>query len=264
MLNGEYLGVYQLAEQVEVKSRRLDVAEMEPEDVAGEALTGGYLLEIDQRLEENAEPGFRTARNAPVVIKEPEPAAPEQFAYIRDFVQQFEDRLYSPGSADLVAGYRSMLEVDSFIDWYIVEELTKSRDAMFSSSYFYKDRNELLRFRPAWDFDNSMGTTRGVVDPAPDGFQVNVPNRLWVPRFFADPTFVDRLDERWDTFKAEFDLLPAQLLVVGAGLQDAIANDQARWDYDQMPSDEPEYVADWLTARLAWMDAQLDQLAAAS
>lgn len=264
VLNGEYLGVYQLAEQVEVKSRRLDIAEMEPEDVAGEALTGGYLLEIDARLEENAEPGFRTARNVPVVIKEPDPAQPEQFRYIRNHVQQFEDLLYSPGFADPATGYRSMLDVDSFIDWYLVEELTKNQDGLFSSSYFYKDRNELLQFGPLWDFDMSMGTTRGVVPPEPEGFFVYRPYRPWVSRFFDDPAFLDRMDERWDAFKATFDQLPADLVAVGAALGDAVSNDAARWRYQQLPSDDPQYLADWLTTRLAWMDAELDRLAASS
>ena len=264
VLNGEYLGVYQLAEQVEVKPRRLDIAEMEADDISGEALTGGYLLELDQRLEQNSEPGFRTRRRAAVVIKEPDPAEPEQFNYIRNYVQEFEDRLYSPGFADPVAGYRSRVEVDSVIDWYIVQELMKNQDAMFSSSFFYKDRNELLRFGPLWDFDNSMGTIRGVVPPEPDGFHVNIPNRLWVQRFFADPTFVDRLDERWDSFKAEFDRLPGVLLTNGDALRSTIANDQHRWAYELQPSDQPQFLADWLTARLAWMDTQIDQLAAES
>lgn len=262
VLNGEYLGVYQLTEQVEVKKNRLDITEMEPDDTSGEAVTGGYLLEIDGRLEQNDEPGFRTRRRVPIVIKEPEPAAPEQFDYIRDYLQDYEDALFGPDFADPVLGHRGYADVDSFIDWYIVEELVKNQDATFSSAYLHKDRSQPIRFGPLWDFDLSMGTDKGIVPTDPQQVWVNQPNKPWVNRYFEDPTFRQRLNERWDAHKADFDQLPAQLEVLGAGLQDAIANDAARWDYTLEQNDTPQFLADWLTTRIAWMDAYVDQAAA--
>ncbi len=262
VLNGEYLGVYQLTEQVEVKENRLDITEMEPGDTSGEAVTGGYLLEIDERLEQNAEPGFRTRRRVPIVIKEPEPAAPEQFDYIRDYVQDYEDALFGPNFSDPVLGHRGYADVDSFIDWYIVEELVKNQDATFSSAYLHKDRSAPIRFGPLWDFDLSMGTDRGIVPADPQQVWVNQPNKPWVNRYFADPTFRQRLDERWDAHRVDFDQLPAQLSVLGADLQDAIANDAARWDYTLGVNDTPQFLADWLTTRIAWMDAYIDAAAA--
>ena len=124
------------------------------------------LLEIDGRLEENNEPGFRTDRGRPVVIKEPEPANLEQRSYIRRYIQDFED-----------------------------------------------------------------------------------------------PTFLTRLDERWDGYKQEIDQVPQQLLGLGADLEEAIANDGSRWNFVVEPNDTPQYLADWLTTRTAWMDAQIGALA---
>lgn len=72
ILNGDYVGVYQLTEQVRIAGDRVDIEEMSPDDNEGDAVTGGYLLEIDARLEENNEPGFRTNKNMPIVIKDPD------------------------------------------------------------------------------------------------------------------------------------------------------------------------------------------------
>lgn len=262
VLNGTYLGVYQLTEQVEVKENRLDITEMEPEDTTGEAVTGGYLLEIDERLEQNNEPGFRTRRRRPIVIKEPEPANAAQFNYIRGYIQDFEDALYGPESADPDLGYQAYLDVDSYVDWYMVQELLKNQDANFSSVYFYKDRSAKLRFGPLWDFDLSMGTSAGIVPPDPEQWWVNQPNKPWTNQISADPTFRTRLNQRWDAIKPAVDQLPQQLIDLGATLEGAVTNDAARWDYMVEPDDTATFLADWLTTRTAWFDAEIDAMAA--
>jgi len=109
--------------------------EMEPEDITGDAVAGGYLLELDERLEANNEPGWRTPLNVPVVVKEPDPAAPEQRSYIRSFVNSFEDLLFSPGFADPVTGYASVLDVDAFVDHWMLQEVTRNGDSFWSSTF---------------------------------------------------------------------------------------------------------------------------------
>lgn len=260
IFNGEYLGVYQLAEKAEIGSSRVNIDEMEPGDISGEALTGGYLLEIDSRLEQNSEPGFRTEHYVPVVVKDPEPVKPQQMNYIRNYVQELENGFFSPSFADPVTGYRSHLDVDSFIDWYIVEELTRNQDAFFSSTYMYKPRGDKIHFGPLWDFDLSMGNIRSVQNQSPEGLWASTRNP-WIKRAFKDPSFLDRLDERWNTYKAVFGQLPAQIEALGADLQPALLNDYARWPATLQPTDDPAFLSNWLSTRLSYLDNEFDTLA---
>jgi hypothetical protein len=256
ILNGEYLGVYQLAEHVKVGGSRIDIDEMDEGDVAGEALTGGYLLEIDARLEENSEPGFRTPRSVPIVIKDPEPATSEQFDYVRQFVSGFEDALYSPMFTDAVTGYRSYLDVGSFIDWYLVHELARNQDAMWSSTYIHKPRGGLLTFGPMWDFDLSIGTDRAIEPSTALGWHVRRPGTPWVPRLFEDPAFAQQVVARWDQLRATWAELPDEIEALGAQLAPAVDHDQMRWNYVVGPPHRPSDVADWLRTRLHWIDTQ--------
>lgn len=265
VLNGEYLGVHLLTEDPDkIDPNRIDITEMKKKDIAGEALTGGYLLEIDDRLELNGEQGFRTTRGVPVVVKEPDPAMPEQLDYIQARVQAFEDALFAGEPADPAgdpgdpaADYGSLLDVDSFIDHYIVQELTRNQDSFWSSTFFTKDRSDdLFRFGPVWDFDLSFGRTiiYGQDGPA-EGFHVR--GRMpWTTAIFEDPAFVAGVGERWAELRPTIEQLPAQLVDLGAQLRDAISNDEVRWAYALQPTDQPQHLADFLTARMAWFDEQ--------
>lgn len=260
LLNGQYQGVYLLTEHQEPGPDRVDITEMEDTDNAGVEVTGGYRLEIDGRLEENQEPGWRTAKNVPVVVKDPDPTTPEQWAYITTYVQAFENALFSANFADPVNGYRRYLDVDSFIDHYLVQELTKNQDVFWSSTFFTKERgDDLLRFGPVWDFDRSMGSLKGVVDLGPEGFRARG-RGPWSSRIFQDPTFVAQVAQRWQELRPVFATIPDQLLAKGAELRPAIDNDLPVWNYPVNPgldtTDTPEFLADWLVDRMAWLDTQ--------
>jgi hypothetical protein len=264
VLNGQYHGVYMLTEHQEVGEDRIDITEMEDTDNAGIEVTGGYRLEIDARLEENREPGWRTTQNVPVVVKDPDPATPQQWAYITSHVQAFENALFAPNFADPVNGYRRYLDVDAFIDHYLVQELTKNQDAFWSSTFFTKERGEdRLRFGPVWDFDNSMGSLRGSADLGPEGFRARGAGP-WSARIFQDPSFVAQVAQRWQELRPLFATIPDQLLAKGAELRPAIDNDLPVWhpaDQGVRPTDTPQFLAEWLVDRMAWLDAQYPPLA---
>jgi hypothetical protein len=259
VLNGQYQGVYVLTEHQEPGEDRVDITEMEDTDNTGVEVTGGYRLEIDDRLEENQEQGWRTARGVPVVIKDPE-TTPQQWAYITNYVQAFETALFSPNFTDPVNGYRRYLDVDSFIDHYLVQEITKNQDVFWSSTFFTKERgDDLLRFGPVWDFDRSMGSLKGVVDLGPEGFRARG-RGPWSNRIFQDPTFVAQVAERWQELRPAFATLPDLIMAKGAELSSAIQSDLPVWHYPGTPAldttDTPEFLADWMLARMAWLDTQ--------
>lgn len=255
ILNGEYLGVYQFTETVRLASTRVAIDELEPTDNTPPAITGGYLLEIDARLEENNEPGWRTPRNVPVVVKEPDPATPEQRAYIRGHVNAFENALFSTGFADPVNGYRRYLDVPSFIDHYLVQEITRNGDSFWSSTYFHKRRNDdRLVFGPMWDFDRSIGSPVTVRPQPPEGWYARE-NAPWVRRLLQDPAFAAEVDARFRELLPTLNTLPSQIRTLADSLVPAIRNDESRWAYTTGPEDQPSYIQNWLETRLAWMEA---------
>jgi len=259
ILNGQYQGVYQLTEDPDkIDPNRIDITKIKKTDVDGEALTGGYLIEVDQRLEENSEPGFRTLhKEVPIVVKEPDPAQPQQMAYIRNYVQAFENSLVSPNFRDPVNGYRRYLDTPSFIDHYLVHELTRNHDYFFSSTFFSKDRgSDKFVFGPIWDFDLSMGTAVRKIDSPPEGWRARDRGN-WTPRLFQDDAFVAEVAARWEQLRPVFSSIADELVPLGASLRPAIANDELRWGYSLGATDQPEFLRDWLDARIAWIDGQL-------
>lgn len=256
VLNGQYNGVYLLTQHNEVGPDRVDITEMEPEDNSGVELTGGYRLEVDARLEENNEPGFRTTKNIPVVVKDPDPMTTQQRNYIRNYVQAFEDSLFASNFADPVNGYRKYLDTPSFVDHYLVQELTRNQDVFFSSTFFTKERGEdRFKFGPIWDFDNSMGSIRGVDSP-PEGWWARE-RGPWPRRIFHDPAFVQEVNDRWDELKPAFEQIGPELEAIGATLVDAKVSDSVRWGFVPHETDTPEFLSDWLATRIAWIDSQV-------
>ncbi len=255
VVNGDYRGVYLLTEQVELSAQRVGITEMDDDDVAGDALTGGYLLEIDQRLEQNQEPGFRTPAGVPFVVKDPEPATDEQMAYIRGVVLDAEQRLFSPTFTDPTSGYRAVVDTASLVDWYLVEEVMRNQEAWFSSTFLTKDRLGRLSFGPLWDFDLSSGSPTAVAQ-SPQGFTARVTGQ-WAGRLFEDPSFMTEVRARWAQLEPSFRSVAASLTATGESIAPAAASDRARWGTSAAPaSDTPTFLRSWLEQRIDWLDAQ--------
>ena len=157
IVNGEYKGNYQLADQVTVDPNRVDIAEMLPEDNEEYSITGGYLLEITGPGDEQ----YHFSSNIggiPVDVKYPDDKdiTSEQFSYIRDAFNEMEALLWSPNFMNPDKDYNSKLDLESFLRFFLVEEFAGNHDALWSV-YVYKDRDDdLFHFGPVWDFDLSM------------------------------------------------------------------------------------------------------------
>lgn len=142
LLNGEYKGCYQLSDQIEVDKNRVNIKEMEPTDNSGEALTGGYFIEVDGYADTEIS-YFYSQRGTPVTIKSPEEEeiTPEQKNYIASHFSLMENN---------PAQY---LDYNTFLRHFLVGELSGNTDTYWST-YMYKHRgNDTLFVGPVWDFD---------------------------------------------------------------------------------------------------------------
>lgn len=195
--DGEYRGAYLLCEKVEINKGRVPIEDLEEAfenanpDVtdfdaltvktgttAGgtvyrycegiknpEVLTGGYLLEMDTAARAAQEKCyFTTTRGQNVVVKSPEYCSKEAMEYIASYYQEFEDTLYhagkNPDNQKTLADYMS---VESAVQCYIINELSKNPDGYRTSSYLYKDAgSDVMTMGPVWDYDLSFGTSWGM------------------------------------------------------------------------------------------------------
>ena len=142
LMNGEYKGCYQLCDQVEINTNRVNITEMTPDDNQGSALTGGYLIEVDAYANQEVS-WFKSGKGNPVTIKSPDEdeITANQTQYIRNFFNQMEKQ------------WATYLDVNSFLRHFLVGELSGNTDTYWSV-FMYKERDEdLLHVGPVWDFD---------------------------------------------------------------------------------------------------------------
>lgn len=294
VLNGSYDGIYLFTEKIKRDNDRVDIAMLDPDDNAGDSLTGGYIFKIDYYSSTDSWLGNYSPVDYPgadVHFVYHDPAADELTAqqknYIRSFVNTFETVLYSSDFRDHVNGYRKYLHVQSFIDYFIIGELSRNVDAYKKSRFYYKDRNSnggFIHSGPVWDFDwawlylvdgcphfgatDCSGWAYRIDEcspqPSPSG---------WMVRLMQDEQFVDAVYTRY--FELRENILSNQFIhhyidSVAGVVEEAQARHYQRWDILGRDVGAPEHspipatyageikrLKEWIDKRLAWLDANM-------
>jgi hypothetical protein len=275
VLNGQYIGNYQLADQVEVAANRVPITKIPKADSPNYDITGGYLLEADSYY--NAEPDkikFLTKGGMHMVIKSPDDGdiTNQQKEYIQNFFTTVENTLFSINYKDPQNGYQKYFDMPSLINWYLVCEITGNSDA-FRSIYMYKKHGQdKIYFGPVWDNDLSWGNdytnefkiNKRVMDFAhtTDGDT----EYKWIQRILTDPNFNRAVAERFEELYSG--KLPEELNTAIDELRNLLTSSQAknftRWPILQKDAGlSPFYFATWnehvnqlrktVTDRLAWL-----------
>jgi hypothetical protein len=192
----DYVGVYQLTEDIERGEQRVNLASLGPADNAEPAITGGYLLAWDV-----GDGRFLPRWNA-IQVKYPKEPTREQMAWIDRAFTLFDQALKGPDSRDPIKGYAAHIEVDDWVNYILFEEFVFNLDGYVRSFYLQKDRGRKIRPGPVWDHDLGLGhefpagtsfTRWWFVDrKAPHG---------WVPRLMDDPAFVKKMAQRWSALR---------------------------------------------------------------
>ncbi len=278
-LNGEYQGIYQLTEHVRVDTDRVNIPQLNAADgLDAELVTGGYLMEVDQRLGEDYCP--ITPQGVSLCFGDPDtllqPGWEAHKAYIDDYIHATEVSIYGldPGHPD--TGYAAYIDVDSAVDFYLVHELFKNVDSNFFSSLFlYKQRGGPIYFGPVWDFDLAAGNAQFFGAGTPTGWHTRLDTRgaNWFTRLFDDPGFDQRVRERWMELQST-GVIEGLFLFIDrreAWLSQVQEQNFELWDILHTVIPAPgeglspvlgpweEHVGalrSWLTERVAWMDAE--------
>ncbi len=154
VFNGQYKGSYQLSDQIEVRKNRVDITEMTAQDNAGDELTGGYLIEIDAYAASETKYFYSSYYKIPVTVHYPkdDEITTQQFNYIQEAFNQLCTSVYSTGYKTEEYGYKNYLDETSWLKYFLIEELSGNTDGYWSV-YMAKDRNDVFRVYPVWDFD---------------------------------------------------------------------------------------------------------------
>lgn len=210
VMNGLHVGNYYLCEQIKLNKKRVNVEKMEPMEQDPAKITGGYLLEVDTYYDEPNRFKFDNLFNLPWMVQDPDEdeLSPEAFNYIKNWIHDLEV-LLKDGEKVKAHAYEEFLDVDSAIDYLIVEELTGNNDFYnywpwpgCHSAYLYKERDGKLFTGPVWDFDYH------VFCPQFTRQWVGATKTLFYPALLKDEKFRNRLVERWDMYKADLKKLP--------------------------------------------------------
>lgn len=290
VLNGEYNGIYLLSEKIKRDSSRIDIPKLEPNETTGQDLTGGYIIKIDYWDNSNSWLLSHHPIGYPDVdvhmvyyYPKPEEIVPEQKNYIQDFINQFENALYGVDFDDPEVGYRRFINVSSFIDYFLISEVTRNGDGYKKSRYFYKDKDKAdgtfrkLKAGPVWDFDWAL---KDMWQGADDGSEfmyplvdqdVKAPG--WYIRLLQDPLFADELRCRYEDLRRS--VLSEAYLFAKVDSVAALVHESQAWHFDkwgnlgvatgtpeiQAPSqsyaEEVQRLKDWLHRRIVWLDANM-------
>ncbi len=260
----DYRGLYVLIEKIEAGPQRLDLGWPD-----GMEDGGGWIIKQDFRGPD--ELGFELgAYWFAHCYPQEDRLTPQRRREILDYTQGVHDALYSDAYKDPESGYAAWLDVASWIDVHLLNELLKNKDANEYSTYMHRlaGPGEKLRAGPPWDFDRAMHfDNHDLGDDPPDITPVGWSRRWdfgWWKRLFSDPAFVDRYARRWLQLRQgrlNAPLLNELLDGLAAEIDEAAGRNFERWPELELGPQgwkgKLETMRSWLAERLAWVDSQL-------
>jgi hypothetical protein len=272
VINGVYKGLYVLQEKIKADDNRVNVTKIDTWDNAPPEVTGGYITKADKTT--GGDPVAWTMYSwfgSPVTyihdMPKPENVTPEQNDYIRGQFDLLETTAYN-GDISVAYGFPSVIDIPSFIDYIIINELGSNADAYTYSAYFHKDRNGKLRAGPIWDMDLTYGNDLflwGYDRSKPDVWQFstgdNDGSRFWKD-LFTNSLFRCYLTKRWNEL-----IMPAQPLnpitidnfidqtVSLTG--EAVVRNYSAWDIDENYQQQIADIKSFIDTRISWMTSFL-------
>lgn len=224
-------------------------------------ISGGYLIENDSYFDELSK--FITKNEMKMMIKSPESliSNDEMMNYLKTYIQDMENAVYSPNRVNSDGKtYSDYMDVKSFIDFWMVNQIFKNVELLFKSCYMYKDVGGKLYFGPIWDMDWTSGNH---VNLHGDGSKYNTwwhsesqDREYWYRALYNDPNFILLMWERWQEIGGNIDNMFAELDSLSDEIKPSADVDNSRWWYDMSYSDEVKRFKKWMTDRRNWMNEQ--------
>ena len=213
VLNGEFRGIYVLQEKLKADDSRIDIKKIKDDDLTLPKLTGGYITKTD-KIEGSDTVAWGMDNyggwQSNFVHEHPKSSdvMPEQHSYIENEFLTLQSYVNNPSNSSITEGYPSIIDIPSFIDFMILNELSSNADGYEFSTFFHKDRNDKLRAGPIWDFNLTFGNDlfqwgydRSHTDVWQFYDQGNMGPKFWKD-LFDDSLFNCYLSKRWQELSA--------------------------------------------------------------
>lgn len=270
VINNDYRGLYVLTEKVKVDDNRVDVVKIDVDDNTLPDLSGGYLIKADKVTWED--PSAWTmltylGTQTDFIHERPDPTTitPAQHDYIMSVFNRLSSVATNPS---ITKGFPAVIDVPSFVDFMLVNELAANVDAYQFSTFFHKDKNGKLRAGPLWDLNLTYGNDLwfwGLDRSKTNTWQFsnddNVGPRFWLD-LYNTGTFRCYLARRWHELIApgaplNLNSLNAFIDETVDLISEATVRENARWQSVGNHAVEINKIKDFLATRITWMSGQL-------
>ncbi|MEY4930246.1 MAG: hypothetical protein RI909_970 [Bacteroidota bacterium] len=297
VINGEYQGIYVLMEKIKRDDNRVAIAKLNPDELSGDDLSGGYIIKIDKESGSgnggwfsSFTPPNRNA-NQQIYFQYDYPSAANivtaQRNYIRQYVDNFEATLISSTFNDPVNGYVKYIDVDSFIDFFIMNELSKNVDGYRLSTYLHKKKDSdggKLHMGPIWDFNLGFGNANYCTQGNPEGWVTNFNNicnqdywliPFWWNKLYQDGAYRNKLAARWNELRSG-QLQTTRVIAFIDSVANVLNTESQQRNFQRWPvlntyvwpnyyvgptfASEVNWLKSWVGSRLSWMDENMPKL----
>jgi hypothetical protein len=289
IVNSQYMGIYTFGEKIKRDSMRVDIAKLTTLDNSGINLTGGYIVKIDGSgagWVSSYTPPFATTQQINFEYDYPDAGAitPVQQAYIKSFVDSFENSLNATNFQDTLLGWRQNGAVNAFADFMILQEVSKNNQAYRKNTYLYKDKGTKLRPGPLWGMEVAWHNTADCNGSADTGWCYNYGGvcdtaaklpPFWWQRLASDTSFIDEVKCRYTNYRQSGNLLDTVKIFAMIdsmssllNANGAISRNFTQWPIWGVPivneptpmaanyTQEVAQLKSFITARLAWLDSK--------
>ena len=293
-INDKFLGTYVLMEKIKRDKNRVNISKNLDDDISG-----GYIIKIDKPPDEgytsansfsskfDTRGSYVGASDIKFLYTYPKSSeiSNDQKNYIKNYLNDFEEALLSSNFQDPELGYQKYIDIDSFVDFLILNEISKNIDAYRISTFMHKDKNQKLKMGPIWDFNLGFGNVNYCDAELESGWSYkfndvcggdNWKVPFWWNRLFEDPAFVSKLKNRWSDLRTN--------ILSDQNLQDRIdeitnfliEHNAPRRNFDKWTiigkyvwpnnyignnyGEEISYLKNWLEKRVKWMDEEINSL----
>ena len=251
MLNERYFGTYLLGESIDYTNNRTGVE------------SNGFIVKIDAS---NGRTYFKTDNlEQPVTIVSPTVfSGDEDYQFISNYVRSAESALFGSNFTDASEGWQRYLDMDSFVDWYLINEIAKNLDGDFGAEcYMNMKRDGKLRMGPLWKMERSFGYG----DSSTSDFVIK--NVKWYNRLFQDPAFVAKVKERFTYFYNHKNDILKEIDADVSYLRNAIPENNNKWevfsgssadDVRKKYQKEVTTMKSWIEKRMDWLNDEISKL----
>ena len=294
IINDEYRGVYILMEKIKQGKNRVPISDLYPTENAGDAVTGGYLLKIDKNsgspsstFKSNYASGILATQKCEFQIEYPKIGiiTQQQYNYIRDYITNWEKKLMTEDMNDPKASFLDFMDMPSFVNFFILNEVTRNVDGYRLSTYLYKDKESKggkIKMGPAWDFNIAFGNADYYNGWKIDGFLYRAMEAdagskdawqvpFWWNKLMQDASFRKAVATRWKSVRSSFlnaNAINATIDSTQLALKDPLIRNFQKYPLmgrkiwpnyyvGSTLSDEVNWLKNWIQGRITWLDAQI-------